>query len=240
MPPAPCGSAMHVSPFTSVTRTEYPAAFAASRLWNRPVASAATAVMECSSPADASEIAVNETAVAAATSDRASATRFRVLISRPPSTVEIRIEYAYLRDVIDRKIVVSRRLANLLGAGPVVDAEGLRPVFADVRVNPGHAFAGIPAHDSAAELLTLGPGRNVQALREHPLDHVTRHLALLSFAPLPGNDARRPACARASAELRRLRRGATYLARRRRGVRPSRLHPRACSPPACGRRPRRG
>src|SRR6266496_3041243 len=97
----------------------------------------------------------------------------------PPSCVEVRIEDADLRDLVDRKIIPCGRLANGLRTRSVDDTERLRRVVADVRVNPRHAFVCVPLDDAATALRSLLVARNSQAVGERALDDVPRHLDLL-------------------------------------------------------------
>jgi hypothetical protein len=64
---------MQVAPFTFFTTEFQPAALAADRLWKRTVADFATAVIEPSPPAEASEMTVSGTATAAAITASATA-----------------------------------------------------------------------------------------------------------------------------------------------------------------------
>src|SRR5262245_57951 len=59
------------------------------------------------------------------------------------SHVEIGIQDAHFRDVVDRQAVALRHLADRIGCRCIIDAEGLLLAGGDVGVDPGHAVLGI-------------------------------------------------------------------------------------------------
>src|SRR5947209_17589334 len=95
--------------------------------------------------------------------------------------VEERVEDADLCDPIDGELVACGGLADRLRARRVVDAERLRSVVADIRVNPGDALVGVAADDRQACLGAVRGGGDRQPAWKRSLHYVARHSGLLSI-----------------------------------------------------------
>src|SRR5271166_23544 len=101
----------------------------------------------------------------------------------PPSIIKVRVQNANLGDLRDRQLVASRRMANRLRRGPVVDAEGPLAVRRDVGVEPSDAILGIVVDDLTANSRADFILRNGEAIGKISFDQITGHRAVLRSEP---------------------------------------------------------
>src|SRR5436309_682128 len=187
---------MQTTPNLSLTSVFRPACWAWSRSWKRAVARAATAVNECSSPAEANEIDVSRTVSATSpTSVAPSAIRKRAFrMVRTSSCIEV--ENADLGDPVDRQSVAGRCPPDRFRRGRLVDVEGRLVVRADVRLQPRDALLGVAIDERAAVHCSRWGRSDTQPGGKGAFDDVAGHLLLLgSRSPTDRGCGRRPASA---------------------------------------------
>src|ERR1700692_4492561 len=92
------------------------------------------------------------------------------------SFVEIRIEDAHLRDLVERQGVAVGGLADRFWTRRVIDAEGLPLVVTDIGVDPGDAFVGVAIDHGQTARCPLRIDWNVESFRKGPLHDVSRHM----------------------------------------------------------------
>src|ERR1022692_4979332 len=93
----------------------------------------------------------------------------------PPSNVKIGVQDAYLGNLRDRQLVAGRRVANRLGRGPVVNAEGPLAVRRNVGVDPSDAVLGVIVDDLTANIRADFILRNRQAVGKISFDQIAGH-----------------------------------------------------------------
>src|SRR5438132_6821440 len=95
------------------------------------------------------------------------------------SPVEVRVEDPHRRDLVRGQLVELGRLPDGVGAGRVVDAEGLPVVLRHVGVHPRDAKLGVRAYHRHARLSAFRRQWDLQAIGKCALDHETCHSYLL-------------------------------------------------------------
>jgi hypothetical protein len=106
----------------------------------------------------------------------------------PELPKEIGIEDASFRDPIDGKVIALCRSSDRLRIRTVVNAVASFLVVADIGVDPGHPMLGISINNAEHGGRSFVVDRNVETLRECPLDQITSHStsSTLSSAGQPG------------------------------------------------------
>src|SRR3712207_2513888 len=94
---------------------------------------------------------------------------------RRRSVVEVRVQHAHPADAVHGQAGALGRLADSLGVGAIVDAEGLAVVLADVGMHPGHPHVRVLVHHTQAGGGPLDVDGNLKTTCKSPFDHVTWH-----------------------------------------------------------------
>ena len=147
--------------------------------------------------------------------------------------VEVRIEHGHLRDPVHREVVPCRRRSDCFGSRRVVQTERLLLVLAHIRVEPRHAFVGVPRHEGEAQLRTLRFGGDVKAVREQSFYDIARHFATSQWLLEPSFDRTGSAAKANEPNYSACAGAATQLWRSARDARPRPRPERGCERSAC-------